>query len=176
MPTNFVIGQILMLFGARQIAAQPRKLFTFPLKLALSYSAFIFLPVTAWYFYKHTGWSTVYLRPENEIPFWAGPFILLQYFFGMVLGAGLAQLLIQVGHKKFVYVTLGLGVIWLLGIFGLTLDEYLHVGTYAQYHSGQAVPLFSDTAFQRELNIMGALLFVPAIVLAILFRNRAESF
>jgi len=35
-------------------------------------------------------------------------------------------------HRRAVYFSLGLGVVWLFGIGGLTLDEYLHVGTFAE--------------------------------------------
>ena len=175
MPTNFVIGQILMLFARREIQTHPGKAFTFPFKAAMLYSALIFLPVTGWYFYAHTGWSTVYLRAENQIPFWAGPFILSMYFLGMVFGAGTAQLLIQQGHKKIVYGTLALGIFWLAGVWAMTLDEYLHVGTFAEYHGGTAKKFLEDLSFQKELNVMGALLFLPAIALAFVFYRRSKN-
>ena len=175
MPTNFVIGQALMLLARREIQSRPRELFTFPLKCALAYSAFIFAPITAWYFYQHMGWSTVYLRPEDTIPRWAGPFIVSQYFAGMLMGGLLAQTLIQLKHQKAVYLTLALGCLWLFGIAGLTINEYLHVGTYFQYHAGTATPLLADHEFQKELNIMGAVMAVPVIFLAVLFVRRSKK-
>src|SRR4051794_39548079 len=105
MPTCFVIGQLLMLFAAREIEGT-KKFWTTPLLLALGYAVFVFVPITGWYFYAHTGWSTVYLRSEELIPSWAGPLLLSLYLVGMFLGASSAQSLIQCGHKKKVKLTL----------------------------------------------------------------------
>ena len=178
MPTCFVVGQILMLFASRELRAGQSgpAVLTLPMKLILIYGAGVFIPVTAWYFGHRTGWSTVYLRPEDQIPNWAGPFILSTYFLGLFFGSLLAQSLIRANQMKMVYLTLTLGLVWLFGVWGLTLNEYLHIGTYAEYHSGQAVSIFVDGAFMKELNIMGALLAAPVIVLAIYFSRRSKKY
>ncbi len=166
-----------MLFASCEIRAHGGELITYPMKCALAYSAFIFVPVTAWYFYAHTGWSSVYLIPENEIQFWMGPSYFLQYFSGMVFGTWLAQLLIQRGQRKAVFFTLFLGVVWLLGTFGMTLNQYLHVGTFDQYYQGRASGLFSpeNQDFLDKLNIMGAAIILPAAALAYHLLKRSKS-
>lgn len=174
MPTCFVIGHLFILVAAKEVGGQ--KIFwTFPMKMSLAYASFIFIPITGWYFYAHTGWSTVYLRDETLIPGWAGPLILSFYFLGMLFGAGLSQALIQAGQLRAAKICLGLGCFWLLSLALLTSDEYAHIGTFAQYHRGIAPLIFSTPQFMTELNIMGALLALPAIAIAIIFYRRSRK-
>lgn len=176
MPTNFVLGQILMLVAAKELESESGKFWTFPFILALAYSALIFVPITAWSFYTYPGWATVYLRPENQIPFYAGPFIFFTYFLGMYFGALLAQLLIQSDRKFVVYFTLALGLFWLGGVGLLTMEEYLRIGTYQEFHSGLATSILSDLTFQKNLNLMGAGIGVPYLILAGFLYWRSRRF
>ena len=171
MPTNFIIGQLLMLFASKKIKHQEHQFWTKPFVLSLAYSALVFVPVTAYYFYAHMGWSTVYLRDEALIPGYAGPIIFLLYFIGMFIGASSAQALIQNDQPKMVRFTLAFGILWFVGTVLLTRDEYAHIGTYAQFHAGLAQSIFSNKAFMTELNIMGFVLAAPAIALAYYFRK-----
>lgn len=175
MPASFLIGQSLMLFASAEIRAQKDRPWTTPFLLSLAYSAFIFIPVTAWFYYAHQGWSTVYLRPEYTFPWYAGPFIFFTYFLGAFLGGLLAQNLIQADRKRLVYLTLVLGFLWIGGVMVLTLKEYMHVGTYIEYQSGSAASIFDRPSFMNALNIMGAILTLPAIGLAFYFRKRGKS-
>jgi hypothetical protein len=174
MPTNFIIGQILMLISARELKRNEHRFWTKPLALSMAYAILIFVPVTGWYFYAHTGWSTVYLRDEALIKWWCGPIILSFYVLGMFFGSSTAQALIQNGQEKYVRFTLGLGVYWFLATVFLTRDEYLHIGTFAQFHAGLARPIFNDPAFMMEMNLMGAALALPAIGLAFYLRKRSK--
>lgn len=162
-----------MLLAQKEIRAQPGKFFTVPFVVSLCYSALIFIPIAGWYFYKHTGWSTAYINPEESFSVISGPLIFLQYFFGMFFGALLTQCLIQLDRMKAAYVSLIFGIIWLKGIWFFTLDQYLHVGTYAQYHQGVARRLFDDSVFQSQLNMMGIFMFGPAIIIGIIFFRRS---
>jgi hypothetical protein len=161
MPTNFVIGQIMMLIAAREVRAQPGRLITVPLEFMLAFSAFVFIPVAAYFFYSDTGW---------------GPIIVTQYFIGMLFGALLAQLLIQRGHRRMVFVTLTLAVIWLVGEWAFTWNHYMNVGTYAEYHNHMARPLLADDAFRMKLNISGAIMAAPGVVLAFYLYQRSRKF
>ena len=174
MPTCFVIGQLLMLFASREVE-RSKNFWTKPLLLALAYGAFVFVPVTGWYFYAHMGWSTVYLRSEELIPVWAGPLILCLYFLGLFFGASLAQAMIQCRQKKFVRLTLFGGFFWLFSIAALTSDEYAHIGSFSEYHGGLAPSIFATPSFMTELNLMGAILILPAIVLAFYLRMQSSS-
>ena len=174
MPTNFVIGQILMLLAYREIKAHRSQLFSFPLICAVLFSALIFVPVTSWYFYHFKGWSEVYLRPEENIAAWVGPGFFLQYVTGMFFGCLLAQLLIQQGKTWAVFLTLTLGVLWLAVTWGFTLDQYLHVGTFSEYQAGSAKNLLDDEAFQTKLNIGGAIMVAPLVGLAYWFIKRSQ--
>jgi hypothetical protein len=166
----------MMLIAAREVRAQPGRLITVPLEFMLAFSAFVFIPVAAYFFYSDTGWSTVYLRPEDTIAWWWGPIIVTQYFIGMLFGALLAQLLIQRGHRRMVFVTLTLAVIWLVGEWAFTWNHYMNVGTYAEYHNHMARPLLADDAFRMKLNISGAIMAAPGVVLAFYLYQRSRKF
>lgn len=173
MPTNFVIGHIFIWLARREVRAA-KTVWNRPLFLSWLYAAAVFVPATGYYYYAHTGWSTVYLRPEEAIPAWFGPVILSFYFLGMVFGTLLAQFWIRSGLEKFWWLTLLLGVYWYGATWAMTWDEYFHIGTYAQYHAGQAIALKDAPDFTKELNVMGAILAVPGVAIAV-FLSRAGA-
>lgn len=174
MPTNFVLGFILMWLGKHEVRKNLDQLFTKPLLYSWAYSLFIFCPVTLWSFYKYPAWATVYLRPEFLIPDWAGPLIVFHYFLGMVFGSLLAQFLIQ-NNKKIGFWFVGvLGLVWLGSMALLTSDEYQHIGTYNEYHAGQAQLIFENQSFMLNLNIMGALIGGPFLALGFYLFKRSR--
>jgi hypothetical protein len=173
MPTNFVIGQILMLLAFQEIKSHKGQVFTFPLKCAVAYSIFVFVPVAAWFYYHMTGWSEVYMRPEAMLPGWGGPAFFAQYAIGMFFGCLLAQTLIQQGRTWMVFLTLATGIFWLAGTWGFTSDQYLHVGTFAEYQAGAAKNILDDETIQMRLNIGGAIMALPAGALGYWFFKRS---
>lgn len=173
MPTNFVLG-FLFMWLARKEVAQHQTLWTTPLKWSWLFSAFVFCPVTGWSFYAYPAWATVYLRPEFLIPIWAGPVIVSYYFLGMVFGSLLAQTLIQRSEWKWFWGCFAAGLFWLLSTAILTFDEYRHIGTYNEYHAGQARPMMMDPQFMFDMNMMGLLIGLPALALAIWFYKRGQ--
>ena len=175
MPTNFVLGFLLMWMSRGEIMAE-NKTWTQPLKLAWLFSAFVFCPVTGWSFFAYPGWATVYLRPEFLIPAWTGPVIVSFYFLGMVFGTLLAQFLIQKRELKLFWICFALGLFWLVSTFVMTMDEYIHIGTYTAYHAGQAVLINEDAAFQRALNIMTGLIAGPGVGLIVYLHLRNKKF
>lgn len=170
MPTNFILGHVLI-WLARDEVCRSHKFLTRPLLLAWCYSLFVFVPVTAWAFYSHLAWSTVYLRPESQIPFWAGPAILSCYFLGMVIGSSLGQSLLQLARPKAFAGSLLVGIAWLGIILALTFKEYLYVGSYDEFHSGTAKLLTEVPGFQLELNVMGLLIAMPGLALAVYLKT-----
>jgi hypothetical protein len=94
----------------------------------------------------------------------------------MYFGALLAQLLIQSDRKFVVYFTLALGLFWLGGVGLLTMEEYLRIGTYQEFHSGTATSILSDLTFQKNLNLMGAGIGVPYLILAGFLYWRSRRF
>ncbi len=175
MPTNFVIGHLLMYLAKNEIQ-QTQETWTTPLKLSWLYSAFIFCPITGWSFYAYPAWATCYLRPEFLIPAWAGPVIVSHYFVGMVFGTLLAQHFIQKNKMKWFWSTLGLGTFWLLSLTVLTFDEYQHIGTYNTYHAGQAKLISDSPEFMTSLNIMGAAIALPGTALGYYLWKRNRKF
>lgn len=167
MPTNFVLGHLLIWLGRHELKGT--SVWTRPLKLSWLYSALVFVPITAWFFYAYPAWSTVYLRPEDQIPGWSGPLIVSHYFLGMVFGTLLAQSLLRSNQTRWFFASLACGIFWLAAVWLLTLKEYFSLGTYAEFHAGLARPIFENPTFMMHLNVMGAVMAIPPAILGFLF-------
>jgi hypothetical protein len=93
----------------------------------------------------------------------------------MFFGGFLAQTLIQQGRTWAVFITLPLGILWLLTTWAFTFDQYLHVGTFAEYYAGTAKPFLEDSSFQMKLNIGGAIMALPVLGLGYWFFIRSQK-
>lgn len=173
MPTNFVMGLIFVWLGRYEL--QTSNFLSFPAKAGLLYSFLIFCPVTLWSFYQYPAWATVYLRPEFLIPSWSGPLIVFHYFLGMVFGVLLGQQLLRARQSRYFYLILFFGFFWLMSMGLLTWDEYQHIGTYNAYHAGQAQLIHENTEFMRDMNIMGLVIALPAVLLAVVLVKRGRA-
>jgi hypothetical protein len=175
MPTSFVLAHLFIWFGRKEVQAKSET-WTWPLKATWFFTLFVFVPITGYAFYRYPGWSTVYLRPENLIPNYAGPLILFLYFTGAVLGSFIAQSFLQLKRVREFWISLGFGVIWWVFCMILTWTEYQHVGTYEEFHGGLAKPIQEVPEFMNQLNLMGILIAVPALALVFLLRKRSARF
>jgi len=117
MPTNFVVEQILMLIAGREIELIRRELSLF-LSKRLFCIQHLFCAGNRVVFYATPVGALVYLKPENEIPVWGRTFYRQPVFFWNAFRWLAAQTLIQLGHRRAVYFSLGLGVVLLFGIGG----------------------------------------------------------
>jgi hypothetical protein len=115
-------------------------------------------------FIYYPDWNLGYFVPWEKIGYplaaAAELFLLILLFAGRWLG-----------H---VAVERGRGYIWYLLIacflvFGAVLaavwDRYSHIGTYAEYHAGQAVLGSADPTYQMFVTVAGLYLIAPLLVL-----------
>jgi hypothetical protein len=174
MPTNFVLGCALMWLGQYEARQNPDQVFTKPLVYSWMYSLFIFCPVALWSFYKYPAWATAYLRPESAIPGWTGLAMVLIYFFGMVLGTTVSQLLLQNRKPLMFWFVFLFGILWLMLVAFMTRDEYRSIGTYIDYHAGQATFVLDDKTFLLEMNIMGLVIALPLFLLGFYLYKRGQ--
>ena len=79
-------------------------------------------------------------------------------------GHTLTAVLLQRGSTAGAYSVLGAGVTILGGLWGLTLERYMAVGTFAEFVSGQAVPLQSSDMV-GVMNMVGVIQGIGAAAL-----------
>lgn len=166
------VGHLMALSCYRQIARETDP-FNRWFWRAMGYSVLVFIPVAGYFYYTYTDWSWVYCFKPADLPFFVGPLVLSAYGAGMFFGFLVAQLMIQRGMPRQAVASTVYSLALTLGIFGFTHHQYLHRGTYDEYHAGKAIPIFQDPTFMTVINIGGALMVLAAVV--ILFWNWREG-
>jgi acyl-CoA reductase-like NAD-dependent aldehyde dehydrogenase len=119
----------------------------FAVVFALSVQPFLFL----W-----PEWMYAYAAPVERLR----PAAVAVPFFVAVAGAGiagayLALRLLEGGRTVLAVLNAAFGFFLWAAIWSLTWDEYFHIGTWAEYHAGRAVPLALAPGFQRAMNLAG---------------------
>jgi len=118
----------------------------------------VFALSVQYFLLRWPGWMYSYLIPESDVRLgWLSP-----AFFVAVLGAGLAGAtvslhLIRQGKMPLAVANMLLGLGTWIVIWLVTWDRYFHVGDYASYHAGLAIPVPESAPFTRALNVVGAI-------------------
>lgn len=118
----------------------------------------VFALTVQYFLLRWPGWMYSYLIPEDEVRLgWLSP-----AFFVAVVGAGLAGAtvslhLIRAGKMPLAVANMLLGLGTWIVIWLVTWDRYFHVGDYASYHAGLAIPVPQSAPFTRALNVVGAI-------------------
>ena len=163
-PTNLFVGHLMALSCYRQIAAESDP-FNRWFWRAMGYSVLVFIPVAGYFYYAFPDWSWVYLFRSQELPLFVGPMVLSAYGAGMFFGFLTAQAMIQRGQIRSAVMSMLYALGITLGIFGFTYSEYLHLGSYDQYHAGKAISIFQDANFMKIINQGGAMMVLGAVVI-----------
>jgi hypothetical protein len=165
-PTNFFIASLLTLLATRQIRGGRAEPFGKYFWLAVGYAAW-FAFVVAYPIFKYPDWMFVYFRDWRDYNW---PLVYAAFASSVVVGAACGQMITQAlvarGRMGIAVLVFLWGVAVYVAIFHATWDEYLHVGTYAEYLAGRA-PLLKDLPqVQHALTIMTVLLAVPGLAIA----------
>lgn len=120
----------------------------FGLFFALSVQPFLFL----W-----PDWMYAYAIPATALP----PGAVAAPFFVAVAGAGCAGAyvslhLVRAGRTGWAVANVLFGIGLWLAVWAATWEPYFHVGTWAQWQQGAALPLAEAPGFQRAMNLAGA--------------------
>lgn len=176
-PNALFFGALIGLFGKRVAKADRPG----PLSGPAAWGALVGLlyGVSVTYFYfVYTDWMLSYFMDARSIPVvpvWA-VFVATLTAAGW-LGALAVQSLFIAGRDLWAwvfsaYAALAFGMVWLV-----TLDRYMHVGSYDEYMKGIAVRLPDHAAIQRAMAVAGpataVIVAVPALLL--FFRGRKAS-
>ena len=131
---------------------------------ALVYGAVFHCPDSMLAFIYYPDWNLGYFVPWEKIG-WplaiVGEVVLLLLLFA---GRKLAHAAVAQGRGR-IWFLLGACFLVFGAVLGSVWDRYLHVGTYAEYHAGQAVLGSADPAYQMFVTVAGLYLNAPLAVL-----------
>jgi len=171
-PTVFIAASLLAFVGRRVLVARRPDPFGPSFRAAMLFATVYALGVgfAAW---RAPDWMLSYLIPLDDL---ALPLPLLHagFLLSCWLAAASAHVLTAVCLQRgwtgrALLVPLG-GAITLFSLWGLTLDRYLHIGTWAQFHAGTAV-LISDSPLSAGFDVLG-LLFAATFGLSVVSLHR----
>lgn len=151
-PTSWGIAALMVLAGSRLVRAGRGDV---AFKGAVAFSV-VFAVSVQWFLFRWPDWMYAYLIPATELP----PAVVSPFFFVAVVGSGAAGAfiswtLIRQGRMAWAVANVAFGLGGWLVIQAATWDRYFHVGTFAEYHSGQAPRLSDAGSFYLEMNLAG---------------------
>lgn len=123
--------------------------------LAVGY-ALLFWASVSWFGINATDWMLSYMIPADTLPMG-----LVHALFGIALvvaalsGHTLTAIFLQRNQGVAAAAVLGSGVLLWCGLWAITLDRYMVVGTYSEFIAGQATPL-QESGIINAMNAAGA--------------------
>lgn len=164
----FIAGSLLAFAGRRLLVSRRPDPFGPTAIAAVGFGLWYCLSV-AWATWKAPDWMLNYLVPADQINLVVVHVVFV--FCGLLAalsGHTLTAVCLQRGWTGRAVGVLVLGAISLFGLWGLTLDRYIHVGTFTEYMAG-AAPLLPDSDIAAGINVLGILhafaFGLPAVLL-----------
>jgi len=137
---------------------------------------FVYAISVGWWFFFRTDWMFVYTLDTSSLPL--VPLYLLFLFictaWAALGGLGVAVLVHlkkgALGVAAFAAALLG----WGLFLF-MTLDQYTHVGTRAEYLAGTAKALSDDSNWLMASNVTTLIIAIPSIAILVMQVRRIRA-
>ena len=167
----FIAGSLMAFIGRRVLVAGSPALFGPSALAAVGYGLWYALSV-GWATVRAPDWMLNYFVPAEQLSL---PLVHLVFvvcaLLAAVSGHTLTAVFLQRGQGGRAFLVLLTGAFCLFGLWGLTLDRYLHVGTHAEYLAGTA-PLLPQSHLAAGINVLGILhAFAFAIPAGLLVRQ-----
>lgn len=118
-------------------------------------------------------WMWGYMMDIQKIPAIYGLVFFLAVAGAGAVGAIVSQSFIARGQTSMAVATALFGFLAYLSVMLLMTDQYLHVGTFASYHAGQATPLSKDAGIQA-LSTKIALANIVVLVGTLIYLFRSD--
>jgi hypothetical protein len=162
-PTALLFGCALALVSSKLILRNPRGEVLRTGLIGAGWGAFYGLAV-AWFFFRQPDWMLVYLKDARQVALVPAFVVFLLLLAAHGAAGGLAGAALLSSGRKALAWALTLGAMATLGAgFWLQWQQYFLLGTYEQFHQGQAIPLQSDATMQLAMNVSGAASAVSAV-------------
>jgi hypothetical protein len=174
-PIVAALGALFAVLMARSIAAGS------PLRRSVLSGAFIGVWLGASFglhAFKYPAWMLCYLVDPRALPaaVWYPVFVAVLVGCG-ALGAYYAHRFIAAGRKRAaVGLVVALIAVWIV-LFAITLQRYLHIGSYDDYQAGRALTLNQQPDVVHDFNVASIVTPIgPLLLLAAgLFRQRRAA-
>ena len=115
---------------------------------------FFWLTVS-WFTVNAPDWMLCYFVPAEQLPMMAvHTLFLLCLILAVLSGHIMTATFIQRGQRALAIATLLGGAIVWAGLWALTLDRYMLVGTFNEFVAGEAVPL-TESGMVGAMNLVG---------------------
>ena len=166
----FAIGSANALVARRLLVARRPDPFG-PSAWATVFYALFFWAVVTWVVIRAPDWMLCYMVPSADLPMPAvhALFALVLVLAGLS-GHTLTAVSLQRGRRAAAWAVLLAGLVTWFGLWGLTLDRYLALGSFADWLAGSTEPIMRSS-LAPTLNVVGALdAFGWAVPLVLLVR------
>lgn len=173
-PFLFTAGCMFALAARRQVVARKPNPLGSSAGLALGFAVFFWVTVS-WFTLKAPDWMLCYFIPAAQLPMTAVHLLfLLSLILAVLSGHIMTATFIQRGQRLLTIATPLAGATVWTGLWALTLDRYLLVGTFDEFTSGQAVPLM-ESSLTGAMNIAGIAQGVVGVGLLALLYTQGRS-
>lgn len=167
----FIAGSLLAFIGRRVLVARSPAFFG-PSGFAATAFGLWYACSVGWATWKAPDWMLNYLVPAEQINLVVVHLVFIVCaLLAAVSGHTLTAVCLQRGWTGRAFLVLLAGAVSLFGLWGLTLDRYVHVGTYAEYMAGTAA-LLPQSHLAPSINVLGVLhVFAFAIPAVLIWRS-----
>lgn len=169
LPINFFFGSFFALLCHERIKRDGLKGFSLIVSLSIIYSLW-FGGSVAYFYALYPDWMLAYLFDSTLMP---AP-LFLPFFIGFLgvsggVGALINQKLLREGMKKTPILITIFSFLFYIVLFLFEMNEYFHVGTFSEYHSGKAISFYAHPQIQKDFTYAAPLTFIPLVILIVFF-------
>lgn len=160
-----IVGALFARVGQRYVIQAPTLFMSRAFRYAFFFVIFIWSPIALYLLMVYPAWSWWYYVPPQKFTFYhiIGPVIL--EIFLMIAGFAVAGEYVKKGKFGLANTFIAGLVIAYLAILVFPMDVWTRLGTYEEFYSGQARPIFEQSRARIEFLIIGLYFFLPLVYL-----------
>jgi len=152
----FTAGCLIAFAARRLLVAKKPNLFGLSAWVTVGFALFFWATVT-WFVMHSPDWMLSYFIPAQEVSlFWVHGLFAITLITAGLSGHTLTAAFLQRSNVPGAIGCLIAGALIWIGLWILTLDRYMAVGTYAEFLSGSAQHL-QQSAITGAMNIVGVI-------------------
>ena len=137
---------------------------------------FVYALSVGWHFFFRTDWMFIYAMDTSTVPLVPvyGLFVFVCAAWGAIGGMSVASL-VHLKKTALAWVTFAGAILGFVLFLFITLDQYKHVGTRAEYLAGTAKLLTDDPNWVMASNVSPVIFGIPAIIIIVLQVRRIRA-
>ncbi len=124
--------------------------------VVVGFALFFWASVT-WFVIHSPDWMLSYFIPAQDLPmFWVHGLFSISLIVAGLSGHTITAALLQRSNLLGAVLCVAAGAVLWFGLWSITLDRYMLVGTHAEFMAGTAQPL-PESSITGAMNLVGAL-------------------